>query len=175
MIYLRRIWTDPRLNYEDITADWITLRNDTYRMWLPDVFFTNERDAWFHNITEDNHGNWMGPSGYIYYSAKYSVVEKITQTNIESIGQDIYMYVRITQRYTIKLGCPMDLRNYPLDRQSCSAELELFKHSVDRARLKWSVDPAPLDFPPYGIVLKTFSLIGTKADDCTKPYLIGNT
>ena len=75
-------------------------------------------------------------------------------------------------RYTLKLGCPMDLRNYPLDRQSCNVEMEMYTHSTNEVRLKWR-DYLPIEFAGY-IPLKTFSLVGSYADDCTNVYSIGN-
>lgn len=61
------------------------------RIWRPDTFFFNGKHSHIHTITVPNKLLRLSQDGDILYS----------------------------MRLTIKASCPMELRNFPMDRQSC--------------------------------------------------------
>ena len=74
-IYLRQIWDDSRLNWTN--AD---LRDDQRhlvlppmsieRIWIPDLFFSNEKNSYFHDITVPNKYIRIGKDGEVLYSVR---------------------------------------------------------------------------------------------------------
>ena len=51
----------------------ITLSADNFnRLWVPDLFFTNEKSGSFHDVTTNNILLKVSPDGQILYSARYS-------------------------------------------------------------------------------------------------------
>ena len=88
-------WYDPRLMYAN--SSWkhvedITLHYDLVnKVWTPDAFFRNAKDAKSHMITVPNRLVRIHPEGRVLFS----------------------------QRLTLRLECPMKLQKFPLDNQTC--------------------------------------------------------
>src|SRR5688572_23196097 len=68
---------------------------DPERIWKPDLFFSNEKEGHFHDIIMPNVLLRIYPNGNVLYSIRISLV----------------------------LACPMDLKYYPLDKQTCSIKM----------------------------------------------------
>ena len=74
----------------------ITLHYDLInKVWTPDTFFRNAKDAKSHVITVPNRLIRIFPEGKVLYS----------------------------QRLTIVLDCPMKLQKFPLDNQTCTINI----------------------------------------------------
>lgn len=73
--YFRQRWIDERLRYnESHGIDVIEL--DTKIMeniWVPDVYFVNEKQATMHVVTVPNKMMYLYPNGLVLYSARYTV------------------------------------------------------------------------------------------------------
>ncbi|CAG05892.1 unnamed protein product, partial [Tetraodon nigroviridis] len=96
-IFLRQKWNDPRLaysKYPDPSLDLDPSMLDS--IWKPDLFFANEKGANFHDVTTDNKLLRIFKNGNVLYSI----------------------------RLTLILSCPMDLKNFPMDVQTCTMQLE---------------------------------------------------
>jgi len=95
-ITFREQWTDSRLKYDDMGGRirYLTL-TDPAKLWRPDLFFSNEKEANTHDIIMPNVLLRIFPDGGILYSVRISLV----------------------------LACPMDLKYYPLDKQTCSIKM----------------------------------------------------
>lgn len=70
------------------------------RVWMPDLFFSNEKEGHFHNIIMPNVYIRIFPYGSVLYSIRISLT----------------------------LACPMNLKLYPLDRQICSLRMASCKY-----------------------------------------------
>ncbi|RLW02778.1 hypothetical protein DV515_00006845 [Chloebia gouldiae] len=91
-IFLRQQWNDPRLAYNEYPDDSLDLDPSMLdSIWKPDLFFANEKGAHFHEITTDNKLLRISRNGNVLYSI----------------------------RITLTLACPMDLKNFPMDVQTC--------------------------------------------------------
>ncbi|CDQ93287.1 unnamed protein product [Oncorhynchus mykiss] len=93
-------WRDPRLaysKYPDSSLDLDPSMLDS--IWKPDLFFANEKGANFHDVTTDNKLLRVFKDGTVLYSI----------------------------RLTLILSCPMDLKNFPMDMQICTMQLESCK------------------------------------------------
>ncbi|XP_011498643.1 PREDICTED: glutamate-gated chloride channel isoform X3 [Ceratosolen solmsi marchali] len=92
----REQWVDERLQFNDFGGKlkYLTL-TDASRVWMPDLFFANEKEGHFHNIIMPNVYIRIFPDGSVLYSIRISLT----------------------------LSCPMNLKLYPLDRQICSLRM----------------------------------------------------
>lgn len=77
------------------------------RVWMPDLFFSNEKEGHFHNIIMPNVYIRIFPNGSVLYSIRISLT----------------------------LACPMNLKLYPLDRQVCSLRMASCKYSENELLL----------------------------------------
>ena len=94
----RQQWYDPRLVFvnSSITKEDISLHYDLVdKVWIPDAFFRNLKDAKAHMITVPNKLMRIFPDGKVLYS----------------------------QRLTLKLDCPMKLQKFPIDNQTCTINI----------------------------------------------------
>ena len=74
-IFLRQRWVDGRLNYEQFSDEPVLTMdsNMVSEIWVPDLFFTNEKRGHFHDITVPNRFIRIYRNGTIYYSARFVV------------------------------------------------------------------------------------------------------
>ncbi|MBN3288184.1 GLRA3 protein, partial [Polyodon spathula] len=99
-IFLRQQWNDPRLAYSEYPDDSLDLDPSMLdSIWKPDLFFANEKGAHFHEVTTDNKLLRIFKNGNVLYSI----------------------------RLTLTLSCPMNLKNFPMDVQTCIMQLESCK------------------------------------------------
>ncbi|XP_019287346.2 glycine receptor subunit alpha-4 isoform X2 [Panthera pardus] len=99
-VFLRQQWNDPRLAYGEYPDDSLDLDPSMLdSIWKPDLFFANEKGASFHEVTTDNKLLLIFKNGNVLYSI----------------------------RLTLILSCPMDLKNFPMDIQTCTMQLESWK------------------------------------------------
>ena len=73
--YLRQAWQDPRLRFDDpqhgVTVKEIKLEAGTWdKIWIPDVFFRNEKRAMFHSVTIPNRLLRLNATGHLWYVTK---------------------------------------------------------------------------------------------------------
>uniref|UniRef100_A0A3P8W7W2 Glycine receptor, alpha 4b n=1 Tax=Cynoglossus semilaevis TaxID=244447 RepID=A0A3P8W7W2_CYNSE len=113
-------------------------------IWKPDLFFANEKGANFHEVTTDNKLLRIFQNGNVLYSI----------------------------RLTLTLSCPMNLKNFPMDSQTCIMQLESFGYTMNDLIFEWldvgAVQVADdLTLPQF--VLKEEQGLGY----CTKHYNTG--
>ncbi|XP_069130982.1 glycine receptor subunit alpha-2-like [Argopecten irradians] len=138
-VILHLTWRDPRvyITFQNQSFDSIEL--DAKKMgnfWVPDIFFPNEKRAAFHNVMSAN---------------------KMIRIHKDTI-------VHYTTRLSLTLSCPMNLRNYPFDQQTCAVKIESFGFTKSQMRLKWSNNSSPL-LVKKGLELPQFQLIGSRYYD----------
>ncbi|XP_067903130.1 glycine receptor subunit alpha-4-like [Heterodontus francisci] len=144
-VFLRQQWNDPRLAYSEYPDGSLDLDPSMLdSIWKPDLFFANEKGANFHEVTTDNKLLRIFKNGNVLYSI----------------------------RLTLILSCPMDLKNFPMDVQTCALQLESFGYTMNDLIFKWleeeSVQVAE------GLTLPQFILNDEKdLGYCTKYYNTG--
>ncbi|KAF3426952.1 hypothetical protein E2986_10148 [Frieseomelitta varia] len=101
--YFRQFWTDPRLAFKKRTGvETLSVGSEFIKnIWVPDTFFVNEKQSYFHIATTSNEFIRIHHSG--------------------SITRSI--------RLTITASCPMNLQYFPMDRQLCHIEIESCKYA----------------------------------------------
>ena len=95
-ITFRQQWNDNRLQFDNMSGrlHYLVL-TDPEKIWKPDLFFQNEKKGHFHEIIMPNVLLRIYPNGDVLYSIRLSLT----------------------------LSCPMDLKYYPLDRQTCQLRM----------------------------------------------------
>ncbi|XP_062845223.1 glycine receptor, alpha 4b [Trichomycterus rosablanca] len=144
-VFLRQQWNDPRLAYKEYPDDSLDLDPSMLdSIWKPDLFFANEKGANFHEVTTDNKLLRIFQNGNVLYSI----------------------------RLTLILSCPMDLKNFPMDVQTCTMQLESFGYTMNDLIFQW-LDKGPVqvaeDLTMPQFVLKEEKDLGF----CTKHYNTG--
>ena len=73
-MYLRQAWIDPRLKFnasENGNLKEIRLSSDSIKdIWVPDIFFRNEKRAAFHEVTVSNRLLRLKSNGALWYVTK---------------------------------------------------------------------------------------------------------
>uniref|UniRef100_H3B5R8 Glycine receptor alpha 3 n=1 Tax=Latimeria chalumnae TaxID=7897 RepID=H3B5R8_LATCH len=144
-IFLRQQWNDPRLAYSEYPDDSLDLDPSMLDLiWKPDLFFANEKGANFHEVTTDNKLLRIFKNGNVLYSI----------------------------RLTLILSCPMDLKNFPMDVQTCIMQLESFGYTMNDLIFEWE-EQGPVQVAE-GLTLPQFVLKEEKdLRYCTKHYNTG--
>ena len=73
-MYLRQSWIDPRLKFnisENGNSNEIRLSEESIEdIWVPDIFFRNEKSASFHEVTVSNRLLRLKSDGNLWYVTK---------------------------------------------------------------------------------------------------------
>nr|ACT09139.1 glutamate-gated chloride channel [Plutella xylostella] len=106
----REQWLDERLKFNNLGGrlKYLTL-TEANRVWMPDLFFSNEKEGHFHNIIMPNVYIRIFPNGNVLYSIRISLT----------------------------LSCPMNLKLYPLDKQTCSLRMASCGWTTDDLVFLW--------------------------------------
>ncbi|KAL5108362.1 Glycine receptor subunit alpha-3 [Taenia crassiceps] len=107
---LRQRWYDPRLDVGDrYNFSEVPIHLHMRDIWLPDLFFRNSKSSTLHAITTPNTLAWITSNGMITYS----------------------------QKLTIGLFCHMQLWDFPMDTQYCSANIGSYGYSMRDLEFRW--------------------------------------
>ena len=71
---MRQTWVDDRLSYNEteFNLSRITLDHKLYsEIWVPDLFFSNEKRSNIHCVTVPNSMIRIYPNGTVLYSSRY--------------------------------------------------------------------------------------------------------
>ncbi|XP_077484012.1 glutamate-gated chloride channel-like [Amblyomma americanum] len=134
----RQKWKDERLKYNDLNGQLRYLNLDTpSKLWLPDPFFSNELTGSFHNIMQPNVLVRIYPDGTVLYSTRIS----------------------------LRLSCPMNLKNFPFDRQACPLNIASYGYTTEDIVFLWKEgDPVQVT---RNLHLLKFTLTKFMTDYCT--------
>ncbi|XP_048581535.1 gamma-aminobutyric acid receptor subunit beta-2 isoform X2 [Nematostella vectensis] len=145
MLYYRQTWHDPRLAFDLPEA--ITVQGGMLNdIWIPDTLFTNEKSSTFHKVTQDNYLLSIWPNGTTYLSMRISL------TGI----------------------CPMDLRKYPMDTQTCYLNIMSYSGSTDNLILKWKFGETGSVTWAENINLPQMDVLGVKGREVVDVFASGN-
>nr|XP_032835642.1 glycine receptor subunit alpha-2-like [Petromyzon marinus] len=138
-------WNDDRLRYSsrDFNATDLDESNAAF-MWKPDLYFGNEESATVHTVTTPNSMLRIHDNGDVLYS----------------------------MRLTLTLSCPMDLRTFPMDTQTCPLLITSASYTERDLLLRWRVEQAivladDLSIPQFELDRRI------TLEDCTETYRTG--
>ncbi|XP_033205399.2 gamma-aminobutyric acid receptor subunit alpha-6 [Bombus vancouverensis nearcticus] len=129
--YFRQSWRDSRLSFLGPIKSLSLSIKMLERIWRPDTYFYNGKHSYVHTITVPNKLLRISQDGDILYS----------------------------MRLTIKAKCPMELRNFPMDRQSCPLILGSYAYTSGQLIYEWQ-EGSSVNFVP-GMALSQFDLMGS--------------
>ncbi|XP_069133153.1 glycine receptor subunit alpha-2-like, partial [Argopecten irradians] len=103
--FIQQEWFDFRLQFFDlIDSSYLELDAKLIEdVWVPDLYFTNEKSAALHDVTVPN-----------------------KMMHLYSDGRIVYR-----QRVSVTASCPMQLHKYPFDSQVCSLYIQSCKHVLE--------------------------------------------
>ncbi|XP_035233221.1 glutamate-gated chloride channel-like [Stegodyphus dumicola] len=97
----RQWWMDERLTFNaSMGSKVVGLKSLRDLIWTPTLFFINEKDSKLVVSTRDNVYVQIDPDGNVYYALRLQLV----------------------------LSCPMNLKHYPFDKQSCRIRVSSCKY-----------------------------------------------
>ncbi|CAI4229423.1 unnamed protein product [Auanema sp. JU1783] len=137
----RQAWHDSRLAYNyrngKIPKFMIITRDDL--IWKPDTFFLNEKNAFRHNIDSPNMLLRIYANGSVLYS----------------------------QRISLTLSCPMLMKRYPMDKQSCDMAFASYAYSEDEIVYNWKHNDSIQLHKALRTSLPCFTLYDFETNTCT--------
>ena len=66
----RQRWYDPNLKFQNQTRPIIVPAKFLDKFWVPDIFFPNEKSAYFHDVVVPNKVIKVFPDGLVRYSTR---------------------------------------------------------------------------------------------------------
>ncbi|XP_066454927.1 gamma-aminobutyric acid receptor subunit pi-like [Eleutherodactylus coqui] len=108
-IFLRQRWTDERLCFEGNKS--LSLDGRLVELlWVPDTFIVDSKKSFLHDITVENRLIRIYPNGTVLYAL----------------------------RITTTVACSMDLTKYPMDKQTCTLQLESWGYNINDVMFYWT-------------------------------------
>ncbi|CAM1292191.1 Uncharacterised protein g352 [Pycnogonum litorale] len=143
-LYLRQRWMDERLTRLKISEP-LDLNDPKLvkKLWKPEVFFANAKEADFQYVTVPN-----------------------VLVRIDPTGELLYML-----RLKLTFSCMMNLQKYPLDSQMCHIEIGSFSKTTSELHLKW-YDHIPVKLYE-NLTLPQFGITETRTSNCNQSFQIG--
>ena len=74
-LFFRVQWHDPRLVYDEVEEDLIINNKIIHKFWTPDIYFPNEKDARFHEVTVPNRQLVVSADGNCTYNLRFYTLE----------------------------------------------------------------------------------------------------
>ncbi|XP_019893131.1 gamma-aminobutyric acid receptor subunit alpha-2 [Musca domestica] len=136
--YFRQYWKDKRLSFQGPIKSLSLSIKMLERIWRPDTYFYNGKHSHIHTITVPNKLLRLDQDGGILYS----------------------------MRLTIKATCPMELKNFPMDRQSCPLIFGSYGYTSRQLVYEWRGGDDAVSFVP-GMTLNQFDLISMRSRNLT--------
>ncbi|XP_043067116.2 gamma-aminobutyric acid receptor alpha-like [Drosophila bipectinata] len=128
--YFRQYWHDNRLSFNGPIKSLSLSIKILDKIWRPDTYLYNGKHSHIHTITVPNKLLRLYQNGGILYS----------------------------MRLTIKASCPMELNNFPMDRQSCPLVIGSYGYTKKQLVYEWQNNNDAVTFVP-GMTLNQFDLI----------------
>nr|XP_032807950.1 gamma-aminobutyric acid receptor subunit pi-like isoform X2 [Petromyzon marinus] len=108
-IFLRQRWQDERLCFEGNKS--LSLDGRLVELlWVPDTFIVDSKRSFLHDITVENRLIRIFPNGTVLYAL----------------------------RITTTVACNMDLTKYPMDKQTCTLQLESWGYNTNDLVFYWT-------------------------------------
>ncbi|XP_064109810.1 gamma-aminobutyric acid receptor subunit alpha-2-like [Macrobrachium nipponense] len=140
--YMRQEWSDDRLRFNGPLKQLTLNIKMLEALWKPDTYFHNGLGSYVHMTTRPNKLIRINQNGDLLYS----------------------------MRLTIKAKCPMVLRNFPMDKQSCPLVISSYGYTEKDVKYIW--DKKLVSFTP-GMGLSQFDILNTKCTNYSVRWRTG--
>ncbi|GAV07139.1 hypothetical protein RvY_17015-1 [Ramazzottius varieornatus] len=142
-MYLNQKWNDKRLQFpETFSKRRLHLKTveQMRRIWSPDTYIVNAKQANFHHITTENRVVYISGNGDVFYSA----------------------------RITAKVACEMKFHSFPMDNQECVLHLASYAYTIDILQMHW-LKEGPVSYKK-DMDLNQFHLTNVTTIECIDMY-----
>ncbi|CAD5210995.1 unnamed protein product [Bursaphelenchus xylophilus] len=133
-------WYDERLRFDQRhefrNLEVINFAQDQ-QPWIPDTFFQNERNGWYHMLDQENRFVKIRKDGLVTYD----------------------------RRLTLTLSCDMNLIRYPMDTQECFIDFASYAYTTKDIIYDWSEIGITLS-PTANGALPNFEIVKVKNATC---------
>ncbi|KAK3707205.1 hypothetical protein QZH41_019556 [Actinostola sp. cb2023] len=134
-MYLGQFWTEPRLAFS-INRSIILSGESSEKLWVPDTFFCNSIDTKIHSMIFSNKKVW-----------------------INLLDGSVMLSARLSTRNS----CKVDLRDYPMDEQTCHLPIESFSYEDKDLTYTWrEPDTVGTDINIYDKEMAQFEIASAK-------------
>ncbi|XP_027047131.1 glycine receptor subunit alphaZ1-like [Pocillopora damicornis] len=140
-IFFKQAWNDPRLRH-DLKKPILLSGSEKVKFWLPDTFFLNVKTAKFHHVPAANSRVVIKPNGDI----------------------------ELSERLTVSASCRMNLREYPLDTQTCVLEILSYSYDINDMDYHWDDENAVIILDDE---MSEFELANAQSERKLVKYVIG--
>ncbi|XP_019619845.1 PREDICTED: gamma-aminobutyric acid receptor subunit beta-3-like [Branchiostoma belcheri] len=127
---LSQSWHDERLSFSGDVESYDLADDYLSKVWVPDTYFVNGKQSYFHEVTVKNRAMKIFSNGMIEYNLRLTTVA----------------------------SCMMNMMNYPMDVQNCSLVLESYGYTLKDIRLYWRHGRESIT-GLAGIQLPTFAIV----------------
>ena len=129
--YFRQFWEDFRLQFNgtgltELPMNWQFLT----KIWRPDTVIINGKDSYLHKITVTTTNANVKVFLKTYILFVKSLLLSIFQVPNRFIRISPKGRISYSQRLTVKARCQMDLRKFPLDKQTCPLQIGSFGYDA---------------------------------------------
>ncbi|KAM8752511.1 gamma-aminobutyric acid receptor subunit theta [Rhynchonycteris naso] len=108
-MFFHQTWKDPRLAYNETNLS-LTLDYQMFeKLWVPDCYFLNSKDALVHDMTVDGRMFQLHPDGTVQYGMWLTTIA----------------------------ACFMNEQKFPMRKQTCKLEMESYGYTVEDIMLYW--------------------------------------
>ncbi|XP_072020848.1 glycine receptor subunit alpha-2-like [Amphiura filiformis] len=143
-MYFRMRWHDHRLSYQnDNVTELVLKNNDMEKLWVPDLYFLYEKNSHHHFVTQANKLMWVYPNGSALVSSRISVT----------------------------VACNMNLKNFPMDAQSCTLQIMSYAYSIKDLIL--TIHDEDLE-KPENLTVSKFDIVDIQTSNMNLTYAIGD-
>ncbi|XP_066104963.1 gamma-aminobutyric acid receptor subunit theta [Saccopteryx bilineata] len=132
-MFFHQTWKDPRLAYNE-TDQSLTLDYQMFeKLWVPDCYFLNSKDALVHDMTVNGRIFQLHPDGTVQYGMWLTTIA----------------------------ACFLNERRFPVRKQTCRLEMESYGYTVEDIMLYWEggedaiQGTEEIDVPEFSLLGKT--------------------
>ncbi|XP_031565044.1 gamma-aminobutyric acid receptor subunit beta-like [Actinia tenebrosa] len=146
-LFIRQEWVDPRLNHH--LNETIQLSHGIVNnIWTPDTYFVNAKTSRVHRVTNLNVMVMLAPNGLIKYNT----------------------------RVTVKAACNLDLRLFPIDKQTCPLILESYGYHMGHIIYRWETNSSNgISFVPKHVrLMPQYQIVDVRLLAEIHQYVVGN-
>uniref|UniRef100_A0A1B0DRB5 Gamma-aminobutyric acid receptor alpha-like n=1 Tax=Phlebotomus papatasi TaxID=29031 RepID=A0A1B0DRB5_PHLPP len=155
--YFRQYWRDKRLSFQGPIKSLSLSISMLSRIWKPDTYFYNGKQSHVHTITVPNKLLRLSQEGDILYSMRLTIKINFPLKSyfiLKSLHPNL---ADCSPSLCPQASCPMELKNFPVDRQSCPLILGSYAYTSRQLVYEWLTSDS-VDFNP-GMTLSQFDLI----------------
>ncbi|XP_054977066.1 gamma-aminobutyric acid receptor subunit theta [Sorex araneus] len=144
-MYIHLTWKDSRLAYHETDLNLTLSHTMLKKLWYPDCHIVNSRDNFMYMEPLENRMIRLQPDGTMQYGMKL----------------------------TATVPCDIDLKNYPLDKQTCKLGVESYSYSSEDVTFYWNGNEKAVQISE-DLIIPQFTFLGRKLEHKESSFYTGS-